>query len=87
MLGISGINPMMMGGAYGMYGGMGMMGMGAGMNGNGNIPQSLQQRYGNGYADFGSRPYANPYPMGIVPQRLNINEESTLKKFFKFATL
>lgn len=77
MLGISGINPMMMGGAYGMYGGMGM-------NNGQNVPQSLQQRYGNGYPDFGSRPYANPYPMGIVPRRLNVNELSAFQKISKF---
>ena len=83
MLGISGINPMMMGGAGGMYGSMGMMGMNNG-TGSGNIPQSLQQRYGNGYPDFGVKPYANPYPMGIVPQRINVNELSAFKKIFNF---
>ena len=79
MLGISGINPMMMNGAYSMYGTMGM-------NGGQNVPQSLQQRYGNGYSDFGVKPYANPYPMGIVPQRINSNAEGFFKKLFKFAT-
>ena len=74
MLGISGINPMMMGGMYGMMG----------MNNGQNVPQTMVQKYGNGYGDFGHSPYFNSYPMGIVPQRLNVNEEKVLKKFFRF---
>ena len=49
---------------------MGMMG---GMNGmygaGGNVHQQLKQRYGVGYEDFGTRPYAQPYPFAIIPRR------------------
>ena len=54
--------------SMGMMGG-GMYGMG-GMN-NGpqvNVHEQLKQRYGVGYEDFGTRPYAQQYPMGIVPR-------------------
>ena len=76
MLGISGINPMMMGGMYGMMG----------MNNGQNVPQTFMQKYGNGYSDFGNRPYFNSYPMGIVPQRYTVKDETTLQKFFRFAS-
>lgn len=46
-----------------------MMGYGniAGMNG-GNVHQSLKAKYGVGYEDFGTRPYAQPYPQAIIPR-------------------
>lgn len=31
-----------------------------------NVHQQLQNRYGVGYEDFGTRPYAQPYPMATV---------------------
>ena len=54
---------------------MGMMGGGMyGMNGmnqssTGNVHQPLKQRYGVGHEDFGTRPYAQPYPFAIIPRR------------------
>lgn len=44
------------------------MGMGN-MQNNVNVHQNLKAKYGVGYEDFGSRPYAQPYPMAIVPRR------------------
>lgn len=48
---------------------MGMMNYGnnLGMS-NGNIHQSYKTKYGVGYEDFGTRPYAQPYPQAIVPR-------------------
>lgn len=57
--------------SMGMMGG-GMYGMNSmnGMNtGSGNVHQQLKERYGVGYEDFGSRPYAQPYPFAIIPRR------------------
>ena len=51
----------MMGG--GMYG-MGGMNYGSG----GNVHQQLKARYGVGYEDFGTRPYAQPYPTAVIPR-------------------
>lgn len=49
---------------------MGMYGMG-GMNygSGGNVHQQLKSRYGVGHEDFGTRPYAQPYPFAIIPRR------------------
>lgn len=52
------------------------MGMMSGMNGMGgmnygsgvNVHQQLKARYGVGYEDFGTRPYAQPYPFAIIPR-------------------
>ena len=47
---------------------MGMMG---GMNNmygsSGNVHQNLKNRYGVGYEDFNSMPYAQPYPFAVSP--------------------
>lgn len=52
----------MMGGMNGMYG----------SNSTGaNVHQSFKGKYGVGYEDFGSRPYAQPYPMAITPRQPN----------------
>ena len=60
----------MMGGMYGMgYGSM--YGMG------GNVHQAFKSQYGVGYEDFGSRPYAQPYPMAIVPRAREPKSEET----------
>ena len=53
---------------------MGMMNSMPGMGGmnygtGGNVHQQLKQRYGVGYEDFGTRPYAQPYPFAIIPRR------------------
>ncbi|MBE7711312.1 MAG: hypothetical protein E7Z92_04140 [Cyanobacteria bacterium SIG31] len=32
-----------------------------------NVMQYYQQKYGSGEIDFGSRPYAQPYPVAISP--------------------
>ena len=45
----------------------------AGMNGNQygggvNVHQQLKAKYGVGYEDFGTRPYAQAYPMEIIPR-------------------
>ncbi len=42
----------------------------------GNVPQYFHSRYGDGYSDFGTRPYAQPYPMAIIPRA---QEPSTQK--------
>lgn len=39
------------------------------MGGNNNVHQNLKAKYGVGYEDFNSRPYAQPYPFAIVPRR------------------
>lgn len=56
----------MMGGMYGMGSSYGM----SGMYGNGgNVHQQLKSQYGVGYEDSGAiRPYAQPYPMAIIPR-------------------
>lgn len=54
-----------------MYSGS-MMPMGMNMGntqGSINVHQNLKAKYGVGYEDFGSRPYAQPYPMAITPRR------------------
>ena len=35
---------------------------------NRNVPNDFKLKYGNGYSDFGTRPYAQPYPMATIPQ-------------------
>ena len=69
----------MMGG--GMYGMNGMGGMSYGMNGN--YHQQLKQRYGVGYEDFGVAPYAQPYPMAIIPRRPEPCYENPICRFLK----
>lgn len=55
--------------SMGMMGG-GMYGMGGTNQGTAsNVHQQLKQRYGVGYEDFGTRPYAQPYPFAIIPRR------------------
>ena len=58
---------------------MGMMGTGfhggmynqgaLGGTSTGNVHQQLKQRYGVGHEDFGTRPYAQPYPFAIIPRQ------------------
>ena len=36
--------------------------------GAGNVHQSFKNKYGVGYEDFNSRPYAQPYPAAIIPK-------------------
>lgn len=45
-----------------------------------NVHQNLKARYGVGYPDFGSRPYAQPYPMAVVPRE----EEPSMSWFARF---
>ncbi len=71
-----------------MYSGSMMpMGMNMGMantQGSGNVHQALKTKYGVGYEDFGSRPYAQPYPMAIVPRRPESGMDKTwLGRFIK----
>ena len=47
----------------------GMYGMNGMYNSSGNVHQQLKNRYGVGHEDFGTRPYAQPYPMAIIPRR------------------
>lgn len=52
-------------------GSMGMNNNSYGMNNSnqsGNIPNNFKAKYGNGYEDFGVRPYAQPYPFAITPR-------------------
>ena len=61
-----------------------MMPMGSNMQGNVNVHQNLKNKYGVGYEDFGSRPYAQPYPMAIVPRRpISDLENNWLARFIK----
>lgn len=71
-----GMNPM-----YNMYGMNSMYGMyGSGVN----VHQQLKQRYGVGNEDFGTRPYAQPYPFPIVPRRQEAPcFENSFCRFFK----
>ncbi len=67
---------------------MGPMGMMGGMNNSfsssGNVHQTLKQRYGVGYEDFGTTPYAQPYPMAIVPRRPEPpSQENAFLRFIK----
>ena len=45
-----------------------MYSMGTNNFSGGNAFQQIKAKYSCGYEDVGSRPYANPYPMGIVPR-------------------
>lgn len=62
----------------------------AGMNSYGGIPngnahQNLKNKYGVGYEDFGSRPYAQPYPFAITPRQPDYQRfETKLQKFLRF---
>ena len=50
----------------------------------GNVPQYFKSRYGNGYADFGYTPCAQPYPMAVVPQAKEPNlQKSWFDRFIK----
>lgn len=50
----------------------------------GNVFQNYKQKYGCGYEDFGTRPYAQPYPMAIVPRRPeSAIQKSWLARFIK----
>ncbi len=61
-----------------------MMPMGANMQNNVNVHQNLKNKYGVGYEDFGSRPYAQPYPMAITPRRqAPVCENNWLGRFIK----
>ncbi len=49
-----------------------------------NVHQNLKAQYGVGYEDFGSAPYAQPYPMAVVPHRAEPAIEKTwLGRFIK----
>ena len=55
----------------------------AGMNG-GNVHQSFKNKYGVGYEDFNSQPYAQPYPMAIIPRKPESPcQESAFCRFLK----
>lgn len=41
-----------------------------------NVPQMMKAKYGNGPEDFGTRPYAQPYPMAVIP----MPQESPIKE-------
>lgn len=64
-----------------------MMPMGMNMNnaqGGSNVHQSLKTKYGVGYEDSGTRPYAQPYPMAITPRRPEgAIEKSWFSRFIK----
>lgn len=65
-------------------GSMSPMGMNSAYGNGGNVHQNLKGRYGVGYEDFGSRPYAQPYPHAIVPREpVPALEHSWLGRFFK----
>lgn len=34
----------------------------------GNVPQYFHSKYGNGYPDFGTKAYTQPYTMPIIPR-------------------
>ena len=69
----------MMGGMYGMYG---MYNTYDSMGGNSH--QQLTARDGVGYEDFGSAPYAQPYPFAIVSRRPEpACLENPICRFFK----
>lgn len=54
------------------------MGMNMGnVQGSNNVHQNLKAKFGVGYEDFGSRPYAQPYPMAIVPRRPDSDIDKT----------
>lgn len=55
----------------------------AGING-GNVHQSFKNKYGVGYEDFNVRPYAQPYPVAVVPRAPQTAfQKSWLGKFIK----
>lgn len=49
----------------------------------GNVHQYYKSRYGVGYEDFGTRPYAQPYPMAIIPRRPEPCYENPICRFLK----
>ena len=72
---------MMNGGMYGMNG----MGSMNGVSGaSGNVHQEFKNRYGIGYSDFGTTPYAQPYPMPIVKRAPEpLMEQNWLGRFIR----
>ena len=51
---------------------------------NGNVHQNFNARYGVGYEDFGTRPYAQSYPMAITPKRTEpITEQFWIGRFIR----
>lgn len=69
---------MMGSGMYGMYGGGGMNSVYGG-----NAHAQLKQRYGVGYEDFGTSPYAQPYPMAVIPRTPDVCYENPICRFFR----
>ena len=66
-----------------MGGGMNSMN-GVGQNNGVNVHQQLKQRYSVGYEDIGTRPYAQPYPMAIIPRRPEPQyKETAIARFLK----
>ena len=60
---------------------IGMMGMGAP---SGNVYQYYRDRFGCGYADFGTTPKVAPYPMDIVARGIEFpKRKSALVRFFE----
>ena len=50
----------------------------------GNVHNYFKARYGVGYEDCGTRPYAQPYPMAITPRRPEpLREQFWLTRFLK----
>ena len=74
-------------GMYGMYGMPTMYGANGIYNAygmGGNAHQQLKNCYGVGYENFGSSPYAQPYPFAIVPRRQEPPcEENAFCRFLK----
>ena len=49
-----------------------------------NIYNQLHGKFGCGHEDFGTRPYAKPYPMAIIPKSANAAvEKSWLRRFLE----
>lgn len=61
------------------------MGMSGNQYGGGvNVHQQLKAKYGVGYEDFGTRPYAQPYPFAIIPRRPESPiQENAVVRFLK----
>ena len=52
-----------------------------GFNSTGNYYQSLNNKYGVGYEDFGSRPYIRKYPMPITPEPIKPPVKNWVQRF------
>ena len=52
----------------------------------GNVYQQMKAKYSCGYEDVGTRPYARPYPMGIVPRakQPKISENWIIRLFQRY---